>query len=138
MGDIFKRLVNLAKSEISHLRDPDRELNAEFMEYFKQQPEYDKYREHFEQEYYEHTGHSYKQDHGPGKKFEDNQGYDPYKTLEVDPSASFEEIEKAYKKLVRKYHPDRYSDEVGREKATKVMSIINASFAFIKKQHGRK
>ena len=31
---------------------------------------------------------------------------DPYKVLEIDPSASDEEVEKAYRRLSRKYHPD--------------------------------
>ena len=32
---------------------------------------------------------------------------DPYKTLGIDPNASDEEVKKAYRNHVKKYHPDR-------------------------------
>lgn len=35
---------------------------------------------------------------------------DPYKILEVSPSATNDEIKKAYRELSRKYHPDSYVD----------------------------
>jgi len=40
-----------------------------------------------------------------------------YKTLEVEPGASFEEVRKAYRKLLRKYHPDRYAQNPEKYKA---------------------
>src|SRR3954449_4607962 len=36
---------------------------------------------------------------------------DPYKTLGVDKKASEDDIKKAYRKLARKYHPDRNPDD---------------------------
>lgn len=35
---------------------------------------------------------------------------DPYKILEISPSASNDEIKKAYREMSRKYHPDSYVD----------------------------
>ena len=50
---------------------------------------------------------------------------DPYKVLGVSPSASDEEIQKAYRKLVKKYHPDV---NPGDENAERKMREINAAY----------
>ena len=54
---------------------------------------------------------------------------DPYKVLGVSPSASDEEIQKAYRKLVKKYHPDV---NPGDENAERKMREINAAYDHIK------
>ena len=53
---------------------------------------------------------------------------DPYKVLGISPNASEDEIKSAYKKLVKKYHPDRYQDEAMAELANEKMTEINAAY----------
>ena len=55
---------------------------------------------------------------------------DPYKVLGVAPTASEEEIKKAYRDLSKKYHPDL---NPGDENAAKKMSDINAAYDQIQK-----
>ncbi len=54
---------------------------------------------------------------------------DPYKVLGVSPDASDEEIKQAYRRLAKKYHPDRNPDD--REAAQK-MQEVNAAYEQIK------
>ena len=56
---------------------------------------------------------------------------DPYKILGVSPSASDEEVTKAYRKLAKKYHPDL---NPGDKSAEQMMSKINAAYEQIKTQ----
>ena len=55
-------------------------------------------------------------------------GKDPYKILGVSPSASDDEIKEAYRKLARKYHPDKYTDDGLKEIAGEKMKEINAAY----------
>ncbi|PLV58080.1 J domain-containing protein [Thermotoga sp. KOL6] len=53
---------------------------------------------------------------------------DPYEILGVKPGSSKEEIEKAYKELVKKYHPDRYKDHPLKDIAEEKMKEINRAY----------
>ena len=54
---------------------------------------------------------------------------DPYKVLGVSPNATDDEIKQAYRRLAKKYHPDR---NPGDEEAAKKMQRINAAYEQIK------
>lgn len=61
-----------------------------------------------------------------------------YKVLEIDPSASDDEVKKAYKKMAIKHHPDKVEslgDDVKKAAEEKFKSIV-AAYEAIKKERG--
>ena len=53
---------------------------------------------------------------------------DPYKVLGVNPGDDEETIKKAYRALVKKYHPDRYVNTPMAETATEKLKEINEAY----------
>ena len=58
---------------------------------------------------------------------------DPYSVLGVSPSASDEEVKRAYRDLARKYHPDNYHDNPLADLASEKMKEINEAYDAITK-----
>lgn len=56
---------------------------------------------------------------------------DPWKTLGVKQNSSDEEIKKAYRSLVKKYHPDRFQDAAAKELANEKLKEINEAYEAI-------
>lgn len=60
-----------------------------------------------------------------------------YETLEVSPSASFEEIKTAYKTAMKKYHPDKFSDPDKKQYAENISRKINVAYDYFKKKFNK-
>ena len=58
---------------------------------------------------------------------------DPYKVLGVKPTDTDDTIKEAYRKLARKYHPDKYADGDLKELAEEKMKEVNAAYEEIQK-----
>lgn len=64
---------------------------------------------------------------------------DPYRVLELDPNASDESLDAAYRRLIAQYHPDKVANAAQeiRELAERRASEINAAYDAIKKARGK-
>ncbi|SDZ06147.1 molecular chaperone DnaJ [Proteiniborus ethanoligenes] len=60
----------------------------------------------------------------------------PYEVLEIGEGASEEEIKAAYKRLVRKYHPDQYANNPLSDLAEEKLKEINEAYDFLIKNKG--
>ncbi len=59
---------------------------------------------------------------------------DPYRVLGVEPTASDDEVKRAYRDLARKYHPDNYQNNPLADLAEEKMKEINEAYDQITKQ----
>jgi len=61
-----------------------------------------------------------------------------YKSLEIEPSATNDEIKKAYRNMAKKYHPDKVNDlgEDVKKSATEKFRSVNEAYESLKKQRG--
>lgn len=69
---------------------------------------------------------------GKGKKMVT----DPYETLGIRPGASEEEIKRAYRELVKKYHPDRYQNNPLADLAAEKLRDVNEAYDMLMKNGG--
>ena len=60
----------------------------------------------------------------------------PYEVLGISENASEEEIKKAYKELVKKYHPDKYQDNPLSELAEEKLQEVNEAYDMLMKKGG--
>lgn len=60
----------------------------------------------------------------------------PYEVLGIKPGASQEEIKSAYRKLVKKYHPDQYGDNPLKELAQEKLAEVNEAYEMLKNNGG--
>ncbi len=63
---------------------------------------------------------------------------DPYNELGVSRNASDEEIKKAYRALVKKYHPDKYADNDLKDLASEKLKRVNAAYDEIQRTRQNK
>ena len=62
----------------------------------------------------------------------------PYTILEIDPKASNDTVKKAYRSMVKKYHPDKlqHMDEAYRKGAEEKFRSVREAYEQIQKERG--
>jgi molecular chaperone DnaJ len=62
---------------------------------------------------------------------------DPYEVLEIHRGATKEEIQNAYRRLVKKYHPDQYRNHPLEKLAEEKLAEINQAYEMLMKNGGQ-
>lgn len=61
-----------------------------------------------------------------------NNVYEARKLFSIDSTATFDEIKSKHKELVMKYHPDKYSENIGKDLCTEAIKCINIAYKILK------
>lgn len=62
----------------------------------------------------------------------DGKQYDPYFILDVTKDDSIDDIKRSFRQKVKKYHPDKYTDPLKKQKYEKYFKILSESYEYIK------
>ena len=143
------RLKNILKSEVNNA------LNS----FSKVLKDFDKYLEDIEKQYEKKGNFKYEHEYDPNtsnnrfdqsetNKEQKDENRNPmptmnpedqyYAALELDRSASYDQIKKAYRALMKKYHPDFYQKDMEQQEAAKEVSRqVNEAYFYLKKKFNK-
>ncbi|MDX1903311.1 MAG: DnaJ domain-containing protein [Thermonemataceae bacterium] len=138
---ITERLWNLIKSYINDAIDAaldergytkkEQEKKNAYTDFEEQYKKYEKYQKQSSYNY-----QSNQNNYSSQSKTTDEMKY--YKWLELPNGASFEEIKKSYKSLMKKYHPDNFHDNETKRKTAETLSQkLNEAYRFFEKKYGK-
>ena len=123
--EMYNRLKNL-KDEVTKKKSNASELDDDEVEQILRSSGYTDKSDHIKSKYNKPTTNRKK-----------DQLERAYQRLGVNPSDSWDKIEKSYKKQLMKFHPDRFpSDEDKAKSATKLSQMISEAYQLIKKSRG--
>lgn len=130
---IFNRLKDIIRASINDsfefLKNADLDFDSEAWK--KYDSAYEQMRE--EQQKYEQT---YRRHSAEGVKSDKALSY--YQVLEVPPDASFEQIKKSYRKLMKMYHPDLFRNQPEKhEVALEISRQLNEAYTYFEQKFGK-
>jgi len=107
--NLFNRIKNIVKSNINCKNEKEIDISS------------------YEDIYYEDVKEIPEEENKLKKKY--------YKILELEYGANFSSIKKAYKKLLKKYHPDLYQTKPEKQKvAQKITRQINEAYTYFERK----
>ena len=121
---LFKRAINIIKSNINSNKSDSINFDDIDLSSFSQSSFCG----------YESTSGSFQENDylSPDEKLEKEY----YGNLELPVGASFDEIKKQYRLLLKKYHPDKYNnDEKKRKIAEQVVSKLNTAYNYFEEKY---
>lgn len=144
LWDLIKAYINEAidaaleergytKRQESEHQAQQKRYKSAFDEFEENYEKYKKYQEKINYQQYSYQN-SYK-----NNSQQDNEAHKYYKWLELPYGSSFEEIKKAYKNLMKKYHPDNFhNNETKRQTAEKLSQKLNEAYQYFEKKYNKK
>ncbi len=125
---LFKKLIRILKA--NSIKPNEKEpLNIDDL--FKE------YEERSDKGYYNKTNNEEKQHNNENKYKPHSVSKEKkyYDVLELPENSAFEEIKKSYKKLMKKYHPDKFpNDDKKRDAAQNLAQQINEAYSYFEKK----
>ena len=107
--NIFKRIKNIVRSNINYKNEYNIDIDS------------------YENIYYNDSKNI---------ETENDKEKEYYKILELEYNVGFSEIKKAYKKLLKKYHPDFFQNDSGKlKKAQEVTRQINEAYTYFERKY---
>jgi len=115
LGDLLRSIIREEPEDNINQKDPDLKAAWEEIDEFLK------------------TGHNKQRSSANNRPVKDIPVPEGYKqdfiNLEVPPAASLEEVRRSYKKLLRRYHPDRHADNPQKQQmATRITQKLNVSY----------
>ncbi len=133
---LFDRLKRIVEANVSDAWEKIEELrnNGKGMDIDSMWEEYKKKYIQSETKSEAKSNTTFNEKKGPKSKFSAVE-LTYYEVLEVPPGANIDTIKASYKKLMKKYHPDRFHNSPEKQEvAMKIASKINEAYAYFEKK----
>lgn len=123
---LFERLKNIIRASIADVFSGSSDSNLDIEEIEREYEKLKRERQKKEQQ----------QQYHPPRNQQEEKERQYYADLELPYGASFEEIKKSYRRLIKQYHPDKYANERSKyEAAVKITTKLNEAYMYFENKY---